>query len=80
MINRSGSRGGVQGDDLRLSKIRSILPKKEKRETRLKSFLYGAPPSPPQERSAPGKTKTDEKEKGQTNNRSVNNPYLQSIS
>ena len=43
MINRSGSRG----DDLRLSKIRSILPKKEKRETRLKSFLYGTPPPSP---------------------------------
>ena len=46
MINRSGSRGGVQGDDLRLSKIRSTLPNKEKRETRLKLFLYGAR-SPP---------------------------------
>ena len=69
MINRSGSWGEVQGDDLRLSKITSILPKKEKRETRLKSFLYGTPPPPCKKDpgSVPGKTKTDEKEKGQTN-------------
>ena len=36
------------------------------------------PPPPTRKKdpgSAPGKTKTDEKEKEQTNNWSVNNPY-----
>ena len=46
MINGRGSRGGLQDDDLRPSRIRNILPKKEKHETRLKSFLNASPHPP----------------------------------
>lgn len=41
-LSRGGSRGGVQSDELPLSKVRSILGKKKK-AWRLKSFLKGAP-------------------------------------